>query len=158
MVGPRSVYEIIATEDLRDLAGVLLEPGALPAFLADRAGLISNQNVPLDWVWSGYTEALRTQMLEGASGKPPSDSGELPCKFPCDEKRPSWMEATSCCGIRVTAVRTRDGSVLNEVVLRELAPLRHHTLSVGQDTGRLSDLMFKWATPILVSDPKSVRS
>jgi hypothetical protein len=67
IVGPRSVYEIIVTEDLTDLAGVLLEPGVLPAFLADRADLISNQNVPLDWVWSGYTEALRTQMLEGAS-------------------------------------------------------------------------------------------
>ena len=33
MVGQRSVYEIIATADLVDLAGVLFMPGALPAFV-----------------------------------------------------------------------------------------------------------------------------
>src|SRR5690242_5524223 len=37
IVGQRSVYEIIATADLVDLAGVLFAPGALPALVADRA-------------------------------------------------------------------------------------------------------------------------
>lgn len=39
IVGQRSVYEIIATSDLVELAGVLFAPGALPALVADRADL-----------------------------------------------------------------------------------------------------------------------
>jgi AraC-like DNA-binding protein len=66
MVGQRSVYEIIATADFMDLAGVLFAPGALPAFVADRADLLSNRNVPLDQIWSGYTDNLRSRMREGA--------------------------------------------------------------------------------------------
>jgi hypothetical protein len=52
MVGQRSVYEIVATADLVDLAGVLFMPGAVPAFVGDRADLISNRNLPLDEIWS----------------------------------------------------------------------------------------------------------
>src|SRR5205807_43875 len=67
MVGQRSLYEIIATADLTDLAGAIFEPGALPAFVADRADLLSNRNFPLDQICPGYTDALRSRMLEGAS-------------------------------------------------------------------------------------------
>ena len=67
MVGQRSVYEIIATADLVDLAGVLFIPGALPAFVADRADLISNRSLPLDQIWSGYTDHLRSRMLGDSS-------------------------------------------------------------------------------------------
>jgi hypothetical protein len=67
MVGQRSVYEIIALEDLVDLAGVLFMPGVVPAFVADRADLISNRNLPLDQVWPGYTDHLRSRMFEGSS-------------------------------------------------------------------------------------------
>lgn len=67
MVGQRSVYEIIATADLADLAGVLFEPGALPAFVRDRADLLSNQSVPLDRVWCGSTDGLRGRIVEGSS-------------------------------------------------------------------------------------------
>jgi hypothetical protein len=67
MVGQRSAYEIIATADLEDLAGVLFMPGAMPAFLADRADLISNRNLPLDQIWPGYVDNLRSRMLEGSS-------------------------------------------------------------------------------------------
>ncbi len=67
MVGQRSVYEIIATADLVDLAGILFEPGALPVFLMDRADRLSNQVVPLDEVWCGFTDTLRSRMLEGSS-------------------------------------------------------------------------------------------
>ncbi|HEY3458112.1 MAG TPA: AraC family transcriptional regulator [Bryobacteraceae bacterium] len=67
IVGQRSVYEIIATADLVDLAGVLFAPGALPALVADRADLLSNRNVPLDQVWRGYADTLRSRMLEGLS-------------------------------------------------------------------------------------------
>jgi hypothetical protein len=59
MVGQRSVYEIIATADLVDLAGVLFMPGAVPAFVADRADLISNRTLPLDQIWSGYADNLQ---------------------------------------------------------------------------------------------------
>jgi AraC-like DNA-binding protein len=67
MVGQRSVYEIIATADLVDLAGVLFAPGTLPAFVADRADLLSNRSVPLDQIWRGYAETLRSRMVEGSS-------------------------------------------------------------------------------------------
>ncbi len=67
MVGQRSVYEVIATSDLVDLAGVLFAPGALPALVADRADLLSNRNIPLDQVWRGFTDRLRSRMLEGRS-------------------------------------------------------------------------------------------
>jgi AraC-like DNA-binding protein len=50
-----------------DLAGVLFAPGAVPAFVADRADLISNRNLPLDQIWSGYTDYLRSRMLQGSS-------------------------------------------------------------------------------------------
>jgi AraC-like DNA-binding protein len=67
MVGQRSAYEIIATADLVDLAGVLFMPGALPALVADRADLLSNRSVPLDQVWRGYADVLRSRMLESSS-------------------------------------------------------------------------------------------
>jgi AraC-like DNA-binding protein len=67
MVGQRSIYEIIASVDLVDLAGVIFRPGAVPAFVADRTDLISNRNLPLDQIWSGYTDHLRSRMLEGFS-------------------------------------------------------------------------------------------
>lgn len=67
VVGQRSVYEMIATADLVDLAGVLFTPGALRLLVADRADLLSNQNLPLDQVWRGYMDTLRSRMLEGSS-------------------------------------------------------------------------------------------
>jgi AraC-like DNA-binding protein len=67
LVGQRSVYEIIAAADLVDSAGVLFIPGAVPAFVGDRADLISNRTLPLDQIWSGYTDHLRSRMLEGSS-------------------------------------------------------------------------------------------
>ena len=67
MVGQRSIYEIIATEDLVDLAGAVFEPGAVPACVVDRADLISNQNLPLDQIWPECTDYLRGRMLEASS-------------------------------------------------------------------------------------------
>jgi AraC-like DNA-binding protein len=67
MVGQRSIYEIIASEDLVDLAGVVFEPGAVPAIVGDRADLISDQNMPLDQIWPGCTDNLRSRMLEVSS-------------------------------------------------------------------------------------------
>jgi AraC-like DNA-binding protein len=67
LVGQRSGYEIVATGDLVDLAGVLFNPGVVPVFVADRADLISNRILPLDQIWSGYTDHLRSRMLEGSS-------------------------------------------------------------------------------------------
>lgn len=67
MVGQRSLYEIIATADLVDLAGVIFMPGAIPMLVADRADLISNRSVPLDQIWCGSTDALRSRMLEDSS-------------------------------------------------------------------------------------------
>jgi AraC-like DNA-binding protein len=69
MVGQRSIYEVVATSDMVDLAGVVFQPGAVPALIVDRADLISNQNMPLDQVWSGCTDYLRNRMLEVSSPK-----------------------------------------------------------------------------------------
>lgn len=66
-VGQRSLYEMIATADFLDLAGVLFVPGAVPVFLGDRADLISNRNLSLDQIWPGYTNYLRSRMLEDTS-------------------------------------------------------------------------------------------
>jgi AraC-like DNA-binding protein len=67
MVGQRSAFEVIATSDLVHLAGVLFEPGRLPALIRDRADLLSNRSVPLHQIWPGDTEVLRSRMLEGSS-------------------------------------------------------------------------------------------
>jgi AraC-like DNA-binding protein len=67
MVGQRSVYEIIATADLVELAGVIFMPGAAPMFVSDRADLISNRSVPLDQIWYGSMDDLRCRMLETSS-------------------------------------------------------------------------------------------
>jgi hypothetical protein len=67
MVGQRSMHEVIATEDLIDLAGAVFEPGAVTALVVDRADLISNQNLPLDQIWPECTDYLRGRMLEASS-------------------------------------------------------------------------------------------
>ena len=67
LVGQRSAYEIIAMADLVDLAGVVFAPGGLTALVADRADLFSNRSVPLDQVWCGLTDDLRSRMQEGSS-------------------------------------------------------------------------------------------
>lgn len=69
MVGQHSICEVIATSDLVDLAGVLFEPGALPAFVSQRADLLSNRSVPLDQIWSGHVDDLRSRMRERSSAQ-----------------------------------------------------------------------------------------
>lgn len=49
------------------LGSAFFEPGVAPAFVMDRADLISKQNLPLDQIWSGYTGYLRSRMLESSS-------------------------------------------------------------------------------------------
>jgi AraC-like DNA-binding protein len=67
LVGQRSTCEIIATADLVDLAGVMFAPGGLPALVADRADLLSNRSVPLEQIWCGFTDDLRSRMQEESS-------------------------------------------------------------------------------------------
>ena len=90
VAGQRSVYEIIATADLVDLAGVHFIPGTASAFVADRADLISNRSLPLDQIWPGFTDTLRSRMLEGSSPEARLHiSGELPCGPPFAEPHTS---------------------------------------------------------------------
>lgn len=42
-------------------------PGATACFLGDRSDLVSNRNLPLDVISAGYTNDLRSRMLEHAS-------------------------------------------------------------------------------------------
>ncbi len=67
MAGQRSVYEIVATADLVGLAGVFFMPGIMPGVIGDRADLISNRSIPLDQIWSGWTDTIRSRMLERSS-------------------------------------------------------------------------------------------
>ena len=67
VAGQRSVYEIIATSDLVDLAGIHFIPGTASVFVSDRADLISNRSLPLDQIWPDLTDTLRSRMLEGSS-------------------------------------------------------------------------------------------
>lgn len=63
MVGQRSVFEIIDTSDMADLIGIVFEPGALPAFLADAADQVTNRSVALDDVWRDVG-SLRDRLRE----------------------------------------------------------------------------------------------
>ena len=67
VVGQRSVYELVATSDMADLIGMVFAPGVLPGFTRDRADLFSNRNVPLDQVWGGWEDTLRSRLREMSS-------------------------------------------------------------------------------------------
>jgi AraC-like DNA-binding protein len=69
MAGQRSVYEMVSSADLVDLAGAHFVPGAVASWLGDRADLISNRSLSLDEVWPGYTDRLRSRMWEGRSAE-----------------------------------------------------------------------------------------
>lgn len=67
LVGQRSLYELVATSDFTELAGVLFIPGTAPALVNDRADLISNRTLPLDQLWPGSSDYLRSCMLQKSS-------------------------------------------------------------------------------------------
>jgi AraC-like DNA-binding protein len=64
VVGARSVYEVVDTSDMADLAGLVFEPGGFVPFVSDAADLFSNRFVPLADVWGGAAAALRDRLLE----------------------------------------------------------------------------------------------
>ena len=103
MVGQRSVFEVIATSDLVGLAGVLFEPGRLPAFVNERADLFSNQSVPLDQVWPDDIDSLRNRMLEGS----------------CPQARLCILEQFLC-GVLVKRASARACHPAVEFALREI--------------------------------------
>jgi len=64
IVGQRSVYEIVDTSDFADLIGIMFEPAALPAVVADRADLFSNNSMALEQVWGVAARMLRDRLRD----------------------------------------------------------------------------------------------
>jgi len=64
IVGARSVYEVVDTSDMADLAGVVFEPGGLAPFVSDSADRFSNRFVALGDVWGSAAAALRDRLRE----------------------------------------------------------------------------------------------
>jgi AraC-like DNA-binding protein len=90
-------------------------PGALPALVADRADLLSNRSVPLDQIWPGFADSLRSRMLEGSS----------------PEARLRILE--DCLTAELPACRAHNGSALHpavEFALQQFA--QHNRLSIAE--------------------------
>jgi AraC-like DNA-binding protein len=53
VVGTRARYEVVDTEDMEDLAGIVFQPGGFAGLFRERADLFFGQSVALDDVWVG---------------------------------------------------------------------------------------------------------
>jgi hypothetical protein len=65
LVGARTSAELIATHDMKQLAGVVFRPGGLGPWMRERADLFYQQSVALDDLWP--MEHLRERMRESAA-------------------------------------------------------------------------------------------
>ncbi len=87
VVGARQRYELIATQDLAELAGIIVEPGGFAGLFRERADLIFENSISADDLWSGFsldrileaqTPAIKIDTLErllhNAVGEPASRS------------------------------------------------------------------------------------
>jgi AraC-like DNA-binding protein len=65
LVGARTSAELIATCDMKELAGVVFKPGGLGPWLRERADLFYEQSLSLADLWP--TKTLRERLREGAT-------------------------------------------------------------------------------------------
>src|ERR1700677_2467724 len=65
LVGARTSAELIATSDMKELAGVIFKPGGLGPWLRERADLFYEQSLSLADLWP--TKTLRERLREGAA-------------------------------------------------------------------------------------------
>jgi AraC-like DNA-binding protein len=65
LVGARTSAELIATHDMKQIAGVVFRPGGLGPWMRERADLFYQQSVPLNDLWP--MEHLRERMREPAA-------------------------------------------------------------------------------------------
>ena len=64
LMGARSVYEIVDSADLAEVAGIVFEPGGFAPFAGDSVDAFSNRAVSLEDVWGPGARSLRDQLLE----------------------------------------------------------------------------------------------
>src|ERR1700734_1173332 len=65
LVGARTSAELVATRDMKKLAGVVFRPGGLGPWMRERADLFYQQSVSLNDLWP--MERLRERMREPAA-------------------------------------------------------------------------------------------
>lgn len=64
VVGARSIYEIVDTSDMEDLAGVVFRPGGFGRFAGDAVDRFRNRNVGLEDMWGSGARQMRDRMRE----------------------------------------------------------------------------------------------
>ncbi len=83
VVGARQCYETIATKDLAEVAGIVVEPGGFAGLFRERADLIFQRSIAADDLWRGFSldqileartpaSKLNTleRLLQGSVGEP----------------------------------------------------------------------------------------
>lgn len=65
LTGPRSRYDIIHTQDLSELVGIIFRPGGLGPFLRQPAGVFAEQSLSLDALWNA--QPVRDRLREHSS-------------------------------------------------------------------------------------------
>jgi AraC-like DNA-binding protein len=69
VAGARSVYEIVDSADLVEVAGILFEPAGFASFACGPVDLFSNGIVALEDVWGARAKTLRERMLDAAGAE-----------------------------------------------------------------------------------------
>jgi len=69
VMGARSRYEIVATKDMAEIAGVVIEPGGFAGMFGMRADLLRGSSASLDEVWSGTGGMLAERLREAEGGE-----------------------------------------------------------------------------------------
>lgn len=64
VVGARQRYELIATQDLAELAGIIVEPGGFAGLFRERADLLFENSIAVNDLWSSFS---LDQILEAHS-------------------------------------------------------------------------------------------
>ena len=89
VVGARQCYEVIATKDLAELAGIVVEPGGFPGLFGERADLIFQTSIAADALWPNFrldqllearTPAIKLHILERQlqqTLRPPANRSDL---------------------------------------------------------------------------------
>ena len=64
VMGARLRYEMVATSDMKELAGVVLEPGGFGRMFRVRADLLAAGGIALDDLWSGSGQRIAARLRE----------------------------------------------------------------------------------------------
>ncbi len=118
VMGARSRYEIVATKDMAEIAGVVIEPGGFAGMFGMRADLLRGSSASLDEVWSGTGGMLaeRLREAEGGEGKLCLLEAMLRSRLRVGVQR-SWMVDAALLGMRGPGMTVRECA--REIGVRE---------------------------------------